>query len=98
MKKVLLLLVISGFIFGECLVQAPDSAPDKVFKKDGWVYKVWITAKGTRSQGYLSKLYFKNKEVCPKEIGETILTPFGELFYQYNKMPWGWHGWSKEGI
>jgi hypothetical protein len=96
MRKLLSLLIVGSFLFGECLIKAPESAPDKILKKDGWVYKVWITAKGTRSQGYISKLYFKDKEVCPKRAGDTILTPFGEMFYDYDKMPWGWHGWRLE--
>jgi hypothetical protein len=62
-------------------------------KKDGWVYKVWTTAKGTRSEGKYGRLVHHGKEICPK-LGQVVrYTPLGMYIFVDNFQKWGWHGW-----
>lgn len=59
------------------------------FVKESGDYKLFIyfTAKGTRSEGVIGLLKFKDQEVLGKTQGEKISTPFGAYV---------WHGPTKE--
>ncbi len=69
-------------------------APDRILKEEGWVLRIWITAKGTRSEGLHGRLYHEGREICPAEGNATLTTPLGRLHYRVSPMPWGWHGWQ----
>ncbi len=95
MKRVMFCIIAIGVLYGGCPPKQIHRKPDKVLSKNGWTLKIWITAKGTRSQGYVSHLYYKGKEICPKNW---LITPFGKLQYKDSKYPWGWHGWELKGV
>jgi hypothetical protein len=62
--------------------------------KDVWSYRGEITHKGTRSEGFLGRLFYFEKEV-PSQIAQ-VVTPIGE--YQYvssDSHAWGRHGWLR---
>lgn len=94
MKKILLSLIIPGMLVVACPPRTVQGAPYKVLRKDGWELKVWVTAKGTRSEGQVSHLYHNGTEVCPVNGKNEMNTPLGRLQYVEGKMPWGWHGWK----
>jgi len=94
---------ILSFVFAYTLLaaQCPPSpsqlwqrTPDSVLKKGGWALRIWITAKGTRSEGRHGRLYHEGREICPTEENATLTTPLGRLRYRVSPMPWGWHGWQ----
>ena len=76
----------------EQTARQPQTTPETVLQKEGWVYKVWITAKGTRSEGRIARLYHHDKEICP-DGNATLSTPFGLMEYVDAPHIWGWHGW-----
>ncbi len=69
---------------------------DRILKKDGWELKVWITGKGSRSQGEYSILTHNGEEVCPQKKDEILITPIGIMKYIDSHLVWGWHGWYPE--
>lgn len=95
MKKYLLSIVLTGsMLFASCPPADMAGPPDKTLSKDAWVLKVWVTAKGTRSEGRVSHLYHNGHEVCPSENQTTLPTPLGTLKYVDAPYAWGWHGWK----
>jgi len=96
MKKILVLLLGAWLANGWASCPPRDLAvkPDKVVSKNGWKLKIWVTAKGTRSEGRIARLYHHGKEICPQGGKEQIVTPIGTLMYQDPKPLWGWHGWK----
>jgi hypothetical protein len=65
-----------------CFIEEINKKPEKILQKNGWVLKVWITAKGTRSEGKLSRLYHHGKEIFPQNENKQISTPIGDFIYQ----------------
>lgn len=94
MKKLFTLFMALTTIAIACPPKSLKGEPDQTIQKEGWVLKVWVTAKGTRSEGHVSHLYHDGKEVCPINGTNDIVTPLGKLHYFKNRMPWGWHGWK----
>ena len=94
MGKGLLSIIILSIFSLACPPSEVKGEPTQVIQKDKWVLKVWVTAKGTRSEGHTTHLYHNNKEVCPVEGQNTLKTPLGKLKYIENSKPWGWHGWK----
>ncbi len=98
MKKVIMACIIGIGVsaYAVCPQQKTCGDPDKILQKNSWVLKIWITAKGTRSEGRIGRLYHNKKEVCPKDGEKQINTPLGKLIYQNPQYLWGWHGWKPE--
>ncbi len=94
MKKGLLTVMALGMFVFACPPNEIDAKPDQVLQKDQWVLKVWVTAKGTRSEGHIAHLYHKGKEVCPIKETDELNTPLGKLKYINGSTPWDWHGWK----
>ena len=95
MEKILLSLVIVGSLLAAgCPPKTPDTIPDKIMKSEGWVLKIWVTQKGTRSEGHYALLSRQGQTVCPDGNHTTIETPLGKLEYRENPYPWSWHGWK----
>jgi hypothetical protein len=61
--------------------------------KDDWSYRGEVTAKGTRSQGFIGHLLYLEKEVPPK-IGR-VVTPIGEYEFILSPYLWGRRGWLR---
>ncbi len=95
MKKMLVLFGVFGVLSIACPPRYVGGAPDKVLRQNGWTYKVWVTARGTRSEGHVAHLYRYGKEICPRNGRRYISTPFGKMFYKESRYPWGWHGWQR---
>jgi hypothetical protein len=97
-KIKILSLLAAGTLLGAQCPPPPSAlwkrAPDRELKKEGWVLRIWITAKGTRSEGRHGRLYHEGREICPAEGNATLATPLGRLRYRVSPMPWGWHGWQ----
>lgn len=89
---------LSLYAFGACPPKGYDSLkhrePDIVKQSDGWVYKEWVTAKGTRSEGHTAMLFHNGKAVCPDGKDTILDTPFGAYVYKEGHRRWGWHGWQ----
>jgi len=81
-------------MFADCPPAYIKGDADKIVSKEGWTLKVWITAKGTRSEGRVSHLYHTREEVCPVKNKTIITTPLGKLKYVDSPYRWGWHGWK----
>ncbi len=96
MIKVVIACILGMVVstYATCPPHKIDSEPDKILQKRDWVLKIWITSKGTRSEGRVTRLYHDGKEICPKEEEEQISTPLGVLIYQDPQYLWGWHGWK----
>jgi len=96
MKRVVMACVLGMAVsaYAACPPQKIDREPEKVLQKSGWVLKIWITAKGTRSEGRTARLYHNGKEICPQDGENQISTPLGNLIYQNPQYLWGWHGWK----
>jgi hypothetical protein len=96
MRKVMLsILTASGLIAAGCPpTNLPDSAPDTMLQKEGWVLKIWITHKGTRSEGHFSVLIHNGKIICPDGNRSIIETPLGRLKYREGRYLWRWKGWK----
>ena len=94
-KSALALLAVAGIMASAgCPPKTISTAPDKVISKAGWALKIWVTAKGTRSEGRVSHLYYNGKEVCPEGDKVNISTPLGVMKYSDPPYLWGWHGWK----
>jgi len=94
-KSILAFIAIVGVMaYAGCPPKIIATVPDKVITKNGWTLKIWITAKGTRSEGRVSHLYHNNKEVCPKGNKISIKTSLGVMKYTNPHCLWGWHGWK----
>lgn len=62
--------------------------------QDGWSYRGEITGKGTRSEGFVGRLIYGDKEV-PSPIAQ-VVTPVGEYsFDSSGAYPWARRGWLK---
>jgi hypothetical protein len=97
MKKIIALFLVGGVIGvnAVCPPTKMKTESSKTIKKDGWVLKIWVTAKGTRSEGRVSHLYHNGQEVCPSGNHMSISTPLGTLEYIDAPYRWGWHGWKQ---
>ncbi len=94
-KTIAILIAVAGMAANAACPPAKiDAEPDKTLKKDGWVLKIWVTAKGTRSEGRVSHLYHNGQEICPNGNHMSISTPLGTLKYSDAPYRWGWHGWK----
>ena len=58
-----------------------------------WSYATQIVNAGTRSEGYVGTLMYKQAMVRPKL--KTIVTPIGVFEFKSSALPWGAHGWVK---
>ncbi len=87
------LIILSALVFA-CPPRTLHGAPDRVIQKNGWALKIWVTAKGTRSEGHVTHLYHNGTEVCPVNGKMEISTPLGTLRYFDAAQRWGWHGWK----
>jgi len=94
MTKGLIGLIALGVMTFACPPRIIHDLPDRIVQKDGWVLKIWVTAKGTRSEGHVSHLYHNGSEVCPVNGKIEIVTPLGKLHYVDAPYRWGWHGWK----
>ena len=94
MKKLLTIFAVLATLASACPPLKVKGLPDQIIQKDDWVLKIWVTAKGTRSQGHVSHLYHNGKEICPRNGINKIDTPLGKLQYVKGKMPWNWRGWK----
>lgn len=94
MKKGLTCLVVLNVLAFSCPPRSVHGASDRIIQKDGWVLEIWVTAKGTRSEGHVSHLYHNGSEVCPVNGKMKITTPLGTLRYVDGPYRWGWHGWK----
>jgi hypothetical protein len=74
--------------------------PERIYEKEGWKLVVYITNKGTRSQGIHGDLYHNTQKVAGKR-GETLTTPLGEIYYHGSEMErahlWDTTGWTITG-
>ncbi len=97
-KIATVVLVCSIYALGACPPEGYDRLknhqPDIVKQSDGWIYKEWITAKGTRSEGHTAMLFHNGRLVCPDDKDEILSTPLGSYIYKEAKRRWGWHGWQ----
>jgi hypothetical protein len=85
MKKVsavLLILSIAGVCFSASLK-----------RRMNWVYKIKKTNPGTRSEGRIGKLFYKNKRVG--YYFKVILTPVGQYRFTWSRYLWGSKGYFK---
>lgn len=94
MRKGLIGLIAMSVVTLACPPRTLHGAADRIVRKDGWVLKIWVTAKGTRSEGHISHLYHNGSEVCPVNGKMKITTPLGTLRYLDAPHRWGWHGWE----
>ncbi len=94
MKRGLMVLFAFSILIFACPPPPVSQTPDRVIEKKGWVLEIWVTAKGTRSEGHVTHLYHNGSEVCPIGGKREIVTPLGKLRYIEGKMPWNWHGWK----
>ena len=94
MIKILVVSILAVLIYAGCPPREVKGDPDKVLKKDGWTLKVWVTSRGTRSEGRISTLYKDGEELCPRDREMRIDTPLGRLEYEDSPYLWGWHGWK----
>ncbi len=93
MKRFLISITLTSLLFAnDCPLKVPNVKPDLVLKKSDWVYKKWITQKGTRSEGYIGVLFYKNRQYCINN--QPIKTPLGKFKFIKAKYLWGWHGWK----
>lgn len=80
--------------------RAREQMPERIYEKEGWKLVVYITNKGTRSQGIHGDLFYKDKIVDGKR-GQTITTPLGEVHYHGSEMErahlWDTTGWTISG-
>ena len=80
--------------------QAREQMPERIHEKEGWKLVVYITNKGTRSQGIHGDLFYDGKKVDGKR-GEAITTPLGEVYYHGSEMErahlWDTTGWTITG-
>ena len=74
--------------------------PERIYKKNGWTLIVYITNKGSRSQGIHGNLYHNGQRVDGQR-GKTIATPLGEVYYHGSEMErahlWDTTGWTLNG-
>lgn len=79
---------------------AREQIPERIYEKDGWKLVVYVTNKGSRSQGIHGDLYYKGEKVDGKR-GQTITTPLGEVHYHGSEMErahlWDTTGWTITG-
>ncbi|BCS96161.1 hypothetical protein DSLASN_17930 [Desulfoluna limicola] len=80
--------------------QAREQMPERIYEKEGWKLVVYITNKGTRSQGIHGDLFYNDKQVDGKR-GQIIATPLGEVHYHGSEMErahlWDTTGWTISG-
>ena len=98
MRKIFIVLILVVMVSAGCPPRAAKGDPDTVLKKNGWELRIWITAKGTRSEGRVSRLYRNGKEICPQNGQTRIDAPLGQLKYEDSPYLWGWHGWEPKEI
>jgi hypothetical protein len=72
-----------------------DLAEPRAYEKDGWsfIYTVW--ARGEETQGSAGQLYYKDKKVQAKQVGDFVQSPWGTMYYHGPlgvdlKGPHGW--------
>jgi hypothetical protein len=94
-KSIIIFLTWSLAIgWAACPPKNVSGEPDTVKEKAGWTLKTWITSRGTRSEGRISRLYHNGTEVCPEKGRNEISTPLGTFIYKDPSYLWGWHGWQ----
>lgn len=80
--------------------RACEQMPERIYEKEGWKLVVYVTNKGTRSQGIHGDLFHNGSPVSGKK-GETLTTPLGELYYHGSEMEranlWDTTGWTITG-
>ncbi|WP_300666876.1 hypothetical protein [Desulfoluna sp.] len=77
-----------------------EQMPERIYEKEGWKLVVYITNKGTRSQGIHGDLYHNTQKVTGKR-GQMLTTPLGEVYYHGSEMErahlWDTTGWTLTG-
>lgn len=80
--------------------RAREQMPERIYEKEGWQLVVFVTNKGSRSQGIHGDLYYNGQKVDGKR-GQTLTTPLGEIFYHGSEMEranlWDTTGWTISG-
>ena len=80
--------------------QTREQMPERIYEKEGWKLVVYITNKGSRSQGIHGDLFYDGKKVDGKR-GEAIATPLGDVYYHGSEMErahlWDTTGWTISG-
>lgn len=81
-------------------LQTLKQMPEQIYEKEGWKLIVYITNKGSRSQGIHGNLYHDGQQVEGKR-GQIIVTPLGEIYYHGSEMErahlWDTTGWTISG-
>lgn len=86
---------------GNALFSGTETTPGNIYQKGRWTLFIYYRNRGTRSQGQHGILIHDGQEVQPKQPGEIIQTPLGEL--KYYKDPaetaflWDMTGWNFAG-
>lgn len=79
---------------------AREQMPERIYEAEGWKLVVYITNKGTRSQGIHGDLFHDGAKVYGKR-GQTLTTPLGEVRYHGSEMErahlWDTTGWTITG-
>lgn len=60
-----------------------------------WVYKLYVTAEGTKSEGWWGELYQKNVpvDILDPQLKLTVKSPMGPFRLEASGFAWGLHGW-----
>ena len=77
-----------------------EQMPERIYEKEGWKLIVYVTNKGSRSQGIHGDLYHDGKKIEGNR-GQAIKTPLGEIYYHGSEMErahlWDTTGWTISG-
>ena len=77
-----------------------EQMPERIYEKGGWKLIVYVTNKGSRSQGIHGDLYHNGKRIDGNR-GQSINTPLGEIYYHGSEMEranlWDTTGWTISG-
>jgi len=80
--------------------RAREQMPERIYEKEGWKLVVYVTNKGTRSQGIHGDLFHNGTPVSGKR-GQTLTTPLGDVYYHGSEMEranlWDTTGWTISG-
>lgn len=82
-----------GMIHVDMLRWLKDSGSDIIREDQPWWYKLYVTAEGTRSQGFRGELLRGRGVVTPETDGEHVKTPMGPFDWHTSPHGWGSHGW-----
>lgn len=85
-----------GFIREGTLPQAAPSSMDALTDPVPWIYRLYIVAEGSKSEGLSGELVHGDKTIS-SEGAKTIETGMGRFIPLMAEHLWDWAGWAPEG-